>query len=1354
MVCTYQVDVTACGQSLRVQLRPTRANFVAGDDTTIRWSLPEGQHLYLADGQGGFSDPPGDPAFCLPPSTSLDLTVEGECEGDAPQLWLLIYPPSGEPFKPRIKINSRAPVAFTTPTSPDPLPVRIALRLHGTGVVGRTAIRLQVPSSPATANQSGSELRVGPLGQFRVVSPFYAPAGYMAYGPRHHRYYDDRPPTWYASFVRDLKGRERLLDLGTGPGLLLDAAQALGIPNVLGVERDAHFHSLAKHHGRNVVLHDLNEPMPFIPSRSRDAITAHQVFDYLERTALLGIARESARILAIGGMLKFHMRCDGRASGDETRSPRPTIDAETFEELGFNLIEFRRDGNTLRAKMVLARDIFTWPASAKVDPQFGPFDSPTPCLRPERAAWDNTGDRDFTPLVDEAKRAVRHGERLHAVYTGYRVSGSDKVSRAVMLAESTDGVAWSRTAVEPVLKANASDPDEAGGLAAGSLIAGRWPEAPFALFYSCRSTAGTWPGIKRALSHDLQHWRSEPGWVLHRDQFRSLRHLALADVVRLSNGIWLMHCEGWAEGGGWAIYQARSADGLDWQPLDRGPVVSANIFPWAQGHIANPKCFETEPGRLLLGVNAAPANLQFRLAFLDSAEGTAWRPVGPPKLLSPGSGQYRLESLFSTVDQWRSDGRVYFFAAGTKQTHLSSRSLTTARSAVLSYLGEPWAVDEPSLFLVDSRSGTLRVCPAAEGISAAASQPLPPLADIRLMGRLLGGENSPANAGVGLAGKEGRAVTINPRGELESGDEVLFRPAGQPSEVAFAMTVAGRTAKRPELIVRLWLDGHDALWIQIPVSDDAFDNAVILAGNGGAAYDIDFLDLWPPQPEERDLVGDAHVYGGLTGDPDPIKGGLASADLVSALDQRQVQDALLVPFGSSAGLDTYGQLSDLALQHPDRFGVLYRAPAVFNDPDMIPYQLDQLEVLWQQGSLFGLKVHPAYELWPPIAVLRWLAQRSLLLMIHIRSRDDLERAHEIARESGISVLLSHFGGYPADRSRYESCIELMERLPNVFLVSSMVWLTHSLEKASLTRSGQVLLGSDFPAADPRAAAAALRAAGLTPEISSIVMGGNLRFLLDRVQQRRRAIMLHQNGLRFPPLPGSQDELASTGFEVISAGDLPDTEEQEAKRFWSDYGVRSWYEKPKPWAKHVADIARTLEPASILEFGCNIGRNLSAIATVLPECSVTGFDINSDAIAAGREATGFDLRLGDERSVADLGAEVFDFVFTVSVLDHVVDARSIATTLIRSARCYVLFIEVCLPVEGKVVRHFDHHLSKVCDSTGASYAWDLKDLLRSHPRVQRLETRPLYLHDRALGPYYRLYLAFLRPTESPFAHTQE
>ncbi len=265
-----------------------------------------------------------------------------------------------------------------------------------------------------------------------------------------------------------------------------------------------------------------------------------------------------------------------------------------------------------------------------------------------------------------------------------------------------------------------------------------------------------------------------------------------------------------------------------------------------------------------------------------------------------------------------------------------------------------------------------------------------------------------------------------------------------------------------------------------------------------------------------------------------------------------------------------------------------------------------------------------------------------------------------------------------------------------------------------------------------------------PVITDEIAGPKLH--VDRVIARRTELLRTKTDLRFRPLPRDAAELAEQGFEVVAPDRMPPAEFEDAKEFWAQYGVRSFYQSHKPWASLLVRMVRDLKPARILEFGCNVGRNLHAIREAVPDVELVGLDINADAIRAGREASQLDLRVGDERTLAEMRDGEFDLVFTVSVLDHMSDITGVTRSLLRVARRNALFLEVTLPIEGKVLRHYDHKHREVRPSTGASYSWDVAKYLEGAPRLRRVDRRPIYMHSASLGPYYSAYLAHLDSTD--------
>ncbi len=489
--------------------------------------------------------------------------------------------------------------------------------------------------------------------------------------------------------------------------------------------------------------------------------------------------------------------------------------------------------------------------------------------------------------------------------------------------------------------------------------------------------------------------------------------------------------------------------------------------------------------------------------------------------------------------------------------------------------------------------------------------------------------------------------------------------------------------------------------------------------------------------------GDAHVYLGQTRTGDPLLAEIGPQEAAQLLSRGGLDRVLAMAHGSRRAQDTFDQIAAMGKADP-RITPLFRSHwGAAREPGVAEYHVDQLELLWQLGEMAGLKVHLGHDEAPPPPVLDWAERRGVITMWHVRSVADLEwvRENALSRPS-LPVLLSHFAGYPADRTRYKAAIALLDDHPELYLVTSAVWFGWYLREACERHPEQVLLGSDYPAVEPSVALAAIAALDLDDQPRSLVEGENLRFLVERTNAIRARVLEESADLRFPAPPRDAAELDAQGFVVVEPADLPAVEGQEAKRIWADRGVTNWYRDPKPYAHAFVELVRDLAPASVLEFGCNVGRNLASIAEALPDTTCVGIDVNSEAVEAGRTATGLDLRHGDERTLAELDPESFDLVFTLSVLDHIPDIGEVCRELVRCARRHVVCVEVQLPTEGKVVKHLDHRSSEVASSTAASYSWHVARRLEQDPRAWRVESRPTYLHAAALGPYYATTVAFL------------
>ncbi|MEM6608939.1 MAG: pseudaminic acid biosynthesis-associated methylase [Pseudomonadota bacterium] len=157
-------------------------------------------------------------------------------------------------------------------------------------------------------------------------------------------------------------------------------------------------------------------------------------------------------------------------------------------------------------------------------------------------------------------------------------------------------------------------------------------------------------------------------------------------------------------------------------------------------------------------------------------------------------------------------------------------------------------------------------------------------------------------------------------------------------------------------------------------------------------------------------------------------------------------------------------------------------------------------------------------------------------------------------------------------------------------------------------------------------------------------------------------------------------------------------EQEA--FWlGDFGeaYRERNRGNQLTARKAAFFARALKGASnvgsICEFGCNIGLNLSALAS-LSDFQLTGVEINPNAAAEAQDLGVADIKVASV--LDDLSAYgQFDLTFTMGVLIHINPdyLTSVYQNLVNLSRRYVLVCEyynpapVTVPYRGHQERLF-------------------------------------------------------------------
>ena len=169
------------------------------------------------------------------------------------------------------------------------------------------------------------------------------------------RYFEGREPSWYASAIAPLRGAERVLDLGCGPGLTLAALLDQGCASVIGVDRWPAF-TVKSTPRAPILAHDLTLPMPFLPSASFGGVLSHYALDYVSPIGMRQVLREARRVLVPDGLLLIYVAAVGMGSGDEARTAAysPAALRILLAEAGFEEIDVEASPNG-RNSVVKAR---------------------------------------------------------------------------------------------------------------------------------------------------------------------------------------------------------------------------------------------------------------------------------------------------------------------------------------------------------------------------------------------------------------------------------------------------------------------------------------------------------------------------------------------------------------------------------------------------------------------------------------------------------------------------------------------------------------------------------------------------------------------------------------------------------------------------------------------------------------------------------------------------------------------------------------------------------------------------------------------------------------------------------------
>ncbi len=201
-----------------------------------------------------------------------------------------------------------------------------------------------------------------------------------------------------------------------------------------------------------------------------------------------------------------------------------------------------------------------------------------------------------------------------------------------------------------------------------------------------------------------------------------------------------------------------------------------------------------------------------------------------------------------------------------------------------------------------------------------------------------------------------------------------------------------------------------------------------------------------------------------------------------------------------------------------------------------------------------------------------------------------------------------------------------------------------------------------------------------------------------------------------------------------------SEADDAKAYWSgtDFQQKEYARAPF-YVTALTHVAKRLAPASVLEMGCNAGRNLKLLHDALPGARVRGFDINGASIAFGKEKWGLDLEVADEGYLARQPADSWDVMFTISVLDHIPEITGVLRDIARVTRRYYIAIE---PFPEEQLAYLDvfkrdgRVRAAVTTETPYSYLHPYDRLVPPVGLAARLDL-PMPPYAGNWGPLYRL-----------------
>lgn len=236
-------------------------------------------------------------------------------------------------------------------------------------------------------------------------------------------------------------------------------------------------------------------------------------------------------------------------------------------------------------------------------------------------------------------------------------------------------------------------------------------------------------------------------------------------------------------------------------------------------------------------------------------------------------------------------------------------------------------------------------------------------------------------------------------------------------------------------------------------------------------------------------VIDCHVHAGLGQTlVSPWTTIAEPEETLRHMDEAGIDQSVIVPNSNRTYEEANRVIAEYCRKWPTRF-------IGFAKHDAVTEKGRIRELLTREIRELGLRGYKSHSPQPTREVLDTVAELDIPYLYHAAKVAD---AAECARDyPSINFIFAHLGSYGSrSLKEFQSALEAAQRFPNVFLDTSTVLETRSLEQAIRELGAdRICFGSDGPDCDSRLEIFKVRMLGLPKAQEEKILGGNLQRIL-------------------------------------------------------------------------------------------------------------------------------------------------------------------------------------------------------------------------------------------------------------------